>query len=134
MRVIRGFRDAMAGDFPGNTNPDSGLISFANELSLPNDNIDIVPVVTAVALQGDDAATVGTIDCTIFDPAGLATDQIKVRFLSGETGFSLAGCRIPIPRNDDGTIWQMRLITTGKSVAMSWIVAVEKGMAVVDDA
>lgn len=134
MQQAIGFRDAGAGDFPGTTDPDGGLVEF-DDLALPPNN-DVVPIITSVSLQGDNATTVDEIFCRLARPAGVgnSTDVIVVRFLQGETGFVSAGCRIPVPREPDGTPWRLILTTTGKTVDMSLIVAFEKGMAVVDDA
>lgn len=112
-----------------------GLILFESSIPLPANSPDIVPVLTNVALQGDDLATITIINCFLQRQTGTATERIPIRRIVGATGFTKAGCRIPVPRDrTNGFLpWQLQLITTGKSVTASLIVSFEAGMAVVGD-
>lgn len=122
--------DAGAGEFDGTA--DKGLIIFENELPLPQDSPDLVPILTNVALQGDDSTTITTIKCYL-DSGGDSTAILPIRMLltTPETGFTNLGCRIPVPRGST-TAWQLKCITTGKTIKASLIASFELGQAVTD--
>ena len=88
-----------------------------------------------LSLQGDDVQTVPVIDCFLRRVGGVATEQIKVRRITVETGFSLAGCRIPVPRDFTtaaGIPWELALITTGLGFSMTFTVSYRLGQSVTD--
>ncbi len=117
-----------------------GLVTF-DDLPLPPAKAagveagDITPIITNIALQGDDVTTVPVIDCFLRRVGGVSTEQIKVRRITVETGFTLAGCRIPVPRDFAtavGVPWELVLITTGQGISMSWVISFRVGQSVVD--
>ncbi len=111
-----------------------GLVDFA-DLPIPAGE-SVVPIVTAIALENNGAEDIPTIDC-FFKPAAASlstTERITVRRLTptsanGSQGFSLAGCRIPVPKASDGTPWVLVLVTTGKTLGASLVVSYESGRA-----
>ncbi len=111
-----------------------GLVSFG-DLPLPPGEA-IVAIVNAIALENNGAEDIPTVDC-FFRPASepnTTTQRITVRRLTpespnGSQGFSLAGCRIPVPKESDGTPWSLVLITTGKAATASLVVSYESGKA-----
>jgi hypothetical protein len=63
--------------------------------------------------------------CWLQLPGGAATQRIDIIDVTAETGFSKAGCRIPVPRTAVAP-WQVRFTTVGKAADGSFIVSAQK--------
>lgn len=63
--------------------------------------------------------------CWLQNPAGAATQRIDVIDITNETGFSKAGCRIPVPRSATAS-WQVRFTTVGKAATGTFLVSAQK--------
>lgn len=115
-----------------------GFVDFT-DLPLPSNSPDIVPIITTIALENRRAESITTVDCFFVNPTepiATTTERITVRDLNaGSEGFSLAGCRIPVPRFVAGvpgvfTPWPLILVTTGKGLIASFVVSYQLGKAV----
>lgn len=114
----------------------AGLVTFA-DLPLPANSEDEGPVVVNIALENLQAEQIPTVDCffKVASEALTTTQRITVRTLAASRGFSLAGCRIAVPRfvTSTPTIfvpWELVLITTGKALVASFVVSYQLGSAI----
>lgn len=114
----------------------AGLVTFV-DLPIPANNPDLVPICTIIALENLLAEAIPTVDCFFVRPGQplTTTQRVTVRNVVDNRGFSLAGCRIPIPgfvRGSAGvfTPWPLVLITTGKALIASFVVSYQLGKAI----
>lgn len=112
----------------------AGLITFT-DLGLPPDQ-DVLPIIHSICLENRGVETLTTIECFLMFPGDTVASSTRVqtiRRLAAESGFSLVGCAIPVPRVVDGLAnivpWSLILTTTGKTAAASFVVSFDKGRA-----
>jgi hypothetical protein len=114
----------------------AGYVDFS-QIPIPPGSPDKVPVVTSISLENIAAEQIPTVDCFFVRPgeALTTTERITVRNVTANTGFSLAGCRIPVPilvvsSPTIFTPWPLVLVTTGKTLTASFVVSFQLGQAI----
>lgn len=122
---------AAAANFNGTT---TGVVDFSD---LPlDDNEFEFPIIINIALEVISPLTLD-FDCRLQRPgvASPTTQRITIVNVTGEAGFSKAGCEIPVPRVVVGaspvvfTPWVLRITTANKSAGLdcSLIVSYDVG-------
>lgn len=120
----------------------AGFIDFS-QVPIPPGQPDVVPIVTAIALENNAAEQIHLVDCFFVRPGetiATTTQRVTVRREADNEGFSLAGCRIPVPGvvvtespSAPPTVftpWPLVLVTTGKTAVASFIVSFQLGKAI----
>lgn len=114
--------ETLAGAIAFDGTAGAGLVDFSL-LALPPDFNTKPRILTLSVDTGDTAITMPRIICYIIKAGAPASERILIRDITDVNGFSLAGCAIPVPRDQpSGIPWVLQLFTPGKTVDASFIV------------
>ncbi len=105
-----------------------------SQIAISQSNVDETVVITSLALETEEA--IPAIFCFFQLPGGTLLQRFTIvrPTVSGSTtaqaarGFALLGCGLYVPRSSSGTLWQLRLTTTGKTQDANFLVEFTQGL------